>query len=295
MAAQDHTPSKPSAPDSRVSAKDAARSDGRTARTTGKNTSAQSPRKQKRRRVLGGIVGTPILLLLVVLLVVQTNWGARTVGRTIIALANPFEGVTIDVARIDGNWITRLELYDIHITRDDTVHMARLDTLRLRYRLPALLRKTLHIRDLYAAGLTVVMQQHADSTWDVLNALGPEAPPDTTAGTFTVRMDRFRLDRGGFSARFYAPDRDSTVRFQQVTTRLTNLVLGPSPALRLDALRANLILPGSPDAFAVQTQALLADGRVTLDTLRLDSPGSQVTAHGTLQLPTDARDEVHDI
>ena len=247
-------------------------------------------------RLLGWLAGGLIVGLLLLLLVVQTRSGAQWVGETILGLASPFEGAVIDVGRIEGNWINTLELYDLNVTRDDTVRMAHVDTLRLRYRLLSLLGKRLHIRQATLAGPAVDLQQQADTTWDLINALGL-AEPDTTAApsTFVIRVDDLRLDDGTLSARFYAPGRDSTLRFDHVNTRLGGLVLGPNQALRLDSLRAVLTPPGSDNAIDAQVRASLADGLFTLHTLRLGTPGSTINGGGSLRLPDDTHEAIYDV
>ena len=179
----------------------------------------RGPRSLRRRvlrrglRALGWLTGGLIVGMLLLLLVVQTRSGSQWVGETIIALVNPFEDAAIDIGHIGGNWISTLELHDINVTRADTVRLVHVDTLRLRYRLLSLLRKRLHVRQLYLAGPKVALQQQDDATWDLLNALGPTEPDTTTApSNFVMLVDDLRLDDGGLSVRFYAPGKDSTLR-----------------------------------------------------------------------------------
>ncbi|MFB3133963.1 MAG: hypothetical protein ACE10K_15710, partial [Rhodothermales bacterium] len=245
-------------------------------------------------RVLGWLTGGLVAFVLVVLLVVQTRSGSQWVGETIIGLVNPFEDAAIDVGRIGGNWINTLELHDVNVTRADTVRMVHVDTLRLRYSVLSLLRKRLHVREAYVAGLTLAVHQQADSTWDLFEALGP-SEPDTTPSAFVILVDNLRLDDGALSARFYAPGQDSTLHIDRLNMRLGGLVLGKDQALHLDTLRAVLTLPGRTDAIDAQVRASLADGLFTLLTFRLDTPGSSVDGLGSLRLPDETHDEIYDI
>lgn len=246
---------------------------------------------------MGWLTGGVIVLALALLLAVQTRVGSQQVGETLLALFNPFEGADIEVGRIGGNWISTLQLYDVNVTRADTTRLAHVDTLRLRYRLWSLWSKRLHIRDAVLAGPTVTLQQQADATWDLLNALGLSEPDTTPAapGAFVVQVDDLRLDDGALSARFYAPGRDSTLRIDDVTARLGGLVLGDDPALRLDTLRAVLTPPGSVDSIDAQVRASVADGHVSLATFRLDARGSSVNGGGSLRLPDETHDEIYDV
>ena len=277
--------------------------DGQTETTT---PAAERRRRPQGRRVLrwglralAWLAGGLVAAVLALLLVVQTRGGSQGVGEAIIALVNPFEGAAIEVGRIGGNWISTLELHDVNVIRDDTTHMAHVDTLRLRYGLLSLLRKRLHVRRAYIAGPTVTLRQQADSTWDVLNALGlsePDTLPAAEPGAFVILVDDLRLDDGAVSARFYAPEQDSTLHLNQITTRLGGLALGKNPALRLDTLRAALTPPGKDEPIDTQVRAALADGLFKLLTFRLDPPGSsRIDGLGSLRLPDDDHEAIYDI
>ncbi len=297
MPPPDHIPPDPQVVAQEAAGPEAARADGQAEASPAPEGRPRSTARRVLRGALlalGGLLGLLLLIVLGVLVALQTNWGAARAGDALIALANPFDATTIEVGRIDGNWIGHLALYDLNVTRDDTVRMAHADTLRLRYDLLALLRKKIHVREIHAAGLTVAMRQQADSTWDLLDALGPSSP-DTTRSAFVLQIDRIGLDRGAFSAAFYAPGRDSTLRIRGLHTQIDSLVIGPATTLALSALQARVTPPGRDEALDLLARARLAGGRLALDTLRLDAPGSHLAAYGALRLPDAAQDQVHDI
>ncbi|HMB92573.1 MAG TPA: hypothetical protein VKP65_17090, partial [Rhodothermales bacterium] len=257
---------------------------------------------------IGSLVGVVISLVLLLLLILQTNFGAARIGDAVIGLANPFDEAQIEIGDIDGNWLTTLKLYDVNIIRtdtlnadfaaSDTVRMLHADTLELRYRLLSLLSGKIHVRNAYAAGLDVKIQQQADSTWDLLQFAGQDTTTkrvDTTGNAFTFEVDHIRLHRADLAARFYPPERDSTLRIADLRAQVDSLLIGDQIALDLNTLLAEVTPPTSDETMDVYAHAALRDGILSVDSLRLDSPSTSLTAIGTLALPTDLRDEFHDI
>lgn len=252
------------------------------------------------RRILygvGGLVGTILVLLLLLIALLQTPWGSNAAAGLLARLVNPFEDATIQIGSAEGNWIQTLELHDVsllHTTDGDSVRVAHLDTLELRYALPALFHKTLHLRTVRIAHPTLSARQRTDSTW-ALPHLAPTGP-DTTQTTFTIRLDRLTLHQGAITTQFYAPGRDSTVHIRNLQLNLRDAVVGP-PALQayLDTLGLKATLPGATPPMQLQAQASLAERRFTLDRLALDAPHSRVRGHGTLRLPTGSEETFDDV
>lgn len=246
--------------------------------------------------MMGRLALVVLALVVLVLLLVQTRWGSQVVGEALIALADPFEGATLEAGRIGGNWLTSLELRDVTVTRDDSVRMVHVDTIRVRHRLLDLFWMTYHARSISVAGPEITMTQRADTSWDLLDALLPEtAAPDTTPGSFTVQFDQLRLTDGRFAARFYASGRDSVFQIDDLNTNGGGLTIGPAMAFRFDTLWAALTPPGHTEATLLQARTLLDDGRLNLIDFSLDGPGSHVTASGNLRLPDDSLDTFYDV
>ena len=297
---EEHSPSIPEPVAQPASASGDVRGGGAEGATSPETDGKKRARPLWRRvlQMLAWMIAIPVGLLLTLFVVVQMNWGARAVGDTVLGLFNPFDAVDIEIGDIRGNWITTLELHNVTLTRTDSVRLAQVDTLQLRYRLGSLLKKKIHVRDAYIAGLVVSMHQQADSTWDLLNALGSASTEvDTTASTnpFVFQIDRLRLDNSRLAAQFYAPGRDSTLRLDRMTTHLADIVLGQQIALRLDTFGVAVTPPGMTTALQVQARGRMTEGRVTLDTLRLDSPASDVAARATLHLPDETHTGFYDV
>lgn len=252
---------------------------------------------------LGGLVGAVLLLILGFLLVLQTNWGASRVGDALLGLANPFDEATIEIGQIEGNWLTGLKLYNVNIVREghpdeaaDSVRMAHVDTLLVRYRLHKLLSGTINLRSVYLSGADLRMRQQADSTWDLLNALGQDTTTvvDTTKRGFAFRIDQIQTRNVRAEARFYPPEKDSTLRLQNLDARISNLVIAEGTSLEVDRLTARYLPPGSGDAVDVNLSASYAENAIDVERLRLDSPNSNVRGQGRIVLPRGDADTLEE-
>jgi translocation and assembly module TamB len=244
------------------------------------------------RAVRTGAWALIVLLLLVgaVLIGLQTDAVGTFVAQQATARFNPFEGTTLTVGSASGSWLNRLRLTDVRITRvdsarGDTLEMARIDTLTARYRVLSLLQNRFHLTEATVAGPHVTMRQAPDSTWDWARALGLDEEADTTTSDFQVRLDEATLRRGGWEARFHAPQADSVARVAALRVRLRDLVAGGDAfRLRLDTLGLRGQAPGDTATLHLASRAALTENRFRLDTLRLRSRASRVDAGGTVRL-----------
>ncbi|MEM9665066.1 MAG: translocation/assembly module TamB domain-containing protein [Bacteroidota bacterium] len=235
-------------------------------------------------RVAGGLVAGLLLLPVLLLLVVQTPWGAEAAKNAVLSRLAIFEGARLEVGTLDGSVVRGLTLHDVRLVHDDGTVLARIDTLDARYRLRPLLARTLDLEAVRVHGVSVILTQQADSTWDLLNVLPPS---DTAASPWRVRVGALRLDALQAAARFYAPSRDSTYRIEDLAARVTNLEVGGELALTLDDLQGRLRPSEALTPVDLQVQAGLEQQRLTVRTLSLRSERSDVAAEGTLTLPAD--------
>lgn len=271
------------------------------------DSEAPAPRwRRALRRVLRGLGYTAVVLIVLVLIVLgvlQTTWGSTKAARWIAGWANPFEDAVIQIGEAEGTWVGGLELRDVRLMRPtppdsgSTEHapIARLDTLRVRYRLWPLLRQHVHLREVTATGPSIALQQRADSSWSLPTL--PPSEPDTAAApsAWTVQADRIAVRRGTLTAEFFAPDRDSTLRVPDFGVRAHDLRTAPQLEGRLDTLYVRAQSPGSAVPLELRSQASLTDGRFRLGTLALDAPNSRVRSRGTLQLPDTPSDSLSDV
>lgn len=270
---------------------------------------ADEPAAEKAKRgllrtiliVLGSVVGGLVVLVVLFVLALQLNWGAARFGNFLLGLANPFDEAEITYSRIEGSFITGVELHDVLMFRPDTVRtltggtrvdtlvMARVDTLRLRYNLLALLGGTVHVRELTLANPKLTARQQPDSTWDLLRPFAPDTTTaDTTAAAFTFRLDRVRVTDADLDAHFYAPGRDSTLVVRGLYLRGSDVRVGEVTTARVDTLWAEAVPPGDTLRVRLAASAHLGGTYLTVPALTLSSPRSRLTARGTLLLPGDA-------
>ena len=251
-------------------------------------------------QALGGLAALIITVALMLLLLLQTSWGAGTAAQLAARYANPFTDAAIHVGGADGNWLQTLELHDVALvpTGPDAAptRFAHLDTLRVRYSLPSLLRSTLHVQEVTLAGPAASLRQRADSTWTLptLPSSEPE-PTDTTAPAFAVRVDAVHIRRGRMTAQFYTPRGDSTLRVRGLWLGARDLRYASPLTGQLDTLGFDAVLPGIETPLQFQAAGTLADDRFTLDDLRLSSPHSDVRGAGTVRLAASPEDALDDI
>ncbi|WP_457652109.1 translocation/assembly module TamB domain-containing protein [Rhodocaloribacter sp.] len=233
-------------------------------------------------RVLAGLA----LVLAGTVLALRTEWGATHAVRFALDRLDLFEGARVEVGRAGGTVFTRLALYDVRLVREDGTPLVHVDTLAARYRLWPLLRKELRLDSVAVVRPVVTMRQEADGSWDLVNALPLDTTAaDTAAGGFRIRLDAATLRSGRAEARFFAPDRDSLLRVEDLALRLRDVRLAGTTAFTLDTLTARFIPPGSHHEARVRLGAEVKDGRLAVAGFELTSDASRVMAHGTLPWP----------
>ena len=196
---------------------------------------------------------------LCLILFVQTPWGARTAGDMLV------QGTSVTFGSISGNWLTTLEVRNLEAHFPGAA--LRLDTLRIRHRLLALLSGSYHIRSATAIGAEVIVEQ------------APEADSGA-ADPFPVRIDHYTIRDGRLAWRLQS---DSTLRVN-VAVASGSATSGSAPSARVDTLEALVMLPGEEAPLGLAGRASLADGRLTLDTLRVRGAGSDIALGGHMNI-----------
>ena len=160
-------------------------------------------------RVALGLAALVAVLVVGVLVFLQTETG-RTFARGLVVdqIANVFaEDAEIEVATLDGNFLTGARLTGLRVRRDGEVVVA-VDTVMVDYTLRTLLNQTFSASRLYVGAPRVFVRQRADSTFNVAGLLRPA--DDKEAGTFTVLLDEVAIRRGRAEVHWYRADgRDS--------------------------------------------------------------------------------------
>lgn len=242
---------------------------------------------------LGGLVGIVALAVLLFVLALQTDAGATRFLDYVLPRVNPYPNAEITFDDVDGTFLSSLQLTDVRLVQRDSLDadaapdtLFRADTLAARYELLPLLNRTLHVKHVTLAGARVRARQQADSTWNLLAPFATDTTDTTQA--FQVYVDEIRLRDADLTARFYAPERDSTLRVRGLNARVDDLAVADDVAVAADTLYGRFSPPGRTDHWVdVAAGGTLDAGRVHLSGVRLTSPTSDVYARGTLQLPDD--------
>jgi translocation and assembly module TamB len=238
-------------------------------------------------------------IVAIVLLLLQTNWGAQMATRLILGFVDPFSDAVLRVEKTEGTFITRLDLTGVSIVQKDSIrgerHLVEIDSLRLRYSLRGLLSRRLSFSEFHAVNPRVRMHQLADGSWDLVNALPIPEEVDTSAAAFLVEMAELSMVNGRAAIHFYPAEHDSVMHVDDFNVFVRDLVLGDEVSLAVDSLWLALRPPGEAATVGFRTAGSLYDGRLLLDSLRVESERTDLVAHGSLQLPGSEGDYIRDI
>ncbi|HHP7237572.1 hypothetical protein, partial [Longibacter sp.] len=276
---------------------------GETGRTAARATEFRSWTRPF-ERALAYIFGTVTVVSVVLLLALQVGPVSTWTAQFLASTFNPLDGTSISIERASGTWVSSLQLDGVRLTRSDattgeTVEMVRVDTLYARYQLAELLNQRLHVTRARVHGARVSLRQAADSSWDWQRVLPPPTE-DTTASSFSIRLDDVGVTRSGVIAHFYSPGRDSTAGIRDLQVDLPEFVFDPTlnglgVRARLDSLGLRASVPGEPSDVQFGTRLEVRPTALTLDTLALTSQRSTLTGRGQARLPSTAGDSVDDV
>ncbi|MEX2400889.1 MAG: translocation/assembly module TamB domain-containing protein [Rhodothermales bacterium] len=171
--------------------------------------------------------------------------------------------------------------------------MVAVDTLRVRYNLLSLLRKTIHLTEVRLSHPVLHARRDPDGTWDLLSPFGRDTT--ATASSITVQIDDISMDGGGLTARPSAATPDSSFRIEQLGLRAHDIRVGAGSSAVLDTLHASYAPPGQTEWTSVRMGGSLLDDVFTLSGFELSSSHSQMTASGRLRLPGEGQETVNDI
>ncbi len=219
---------------------------------------------------------------------------------------NPYPGTQLSVEGVSGSWIRSLRLEGVRLTplegQEQAGPEAVLDSLEVHFRFLPLLFRRVEIREAEVMGLRAELTQRPDSLWDFLAPFGRTDEPDgreEAGGRVRFRSGPIRIQ--GAAARLVfasecpsvAPDRLEVEELSLVA----RLEVGDGDlAVGLDTLYARFLPPGEAlDRVVVEGRGTVADGRVSIPGLTLQSGASDVSAQGTLLLPRGEEGEIEEI
>jgi translocation and assembly module TamB len=245
-------------------------------------------------RIVGGTIGSLLLLLAILIGLLQTPWGADKARQIAVAQANSILHGELTIERLDGNFFTNLSVYDVGISREDT-SIVHLEKVSVSYSLSELLNRTIHLRSIDVSRPDVSLREYSDGSWNVTRLL-PETAPDTvTTWAWTLVIDRAELENGRLETHFHAPSRDSLLEARDINFLVEAFRYGSEmPEGQLSRLAAKVTAFDEAATFQVASRALVNAQELRIDSLRIASERSNI--YGELQYPwSDERAESQDI
>lgn len=225
-------------------------------------------------RALGALLAVVIVLVLVAAIVLlRTEWGRRQIQGLAVGQIQGLlaEGATVEVDRLEGNFLTGARMLGVVLRQDGEVAVA-IDTLLIEYNLLTLLDRRFSADALYIGGPRVFARQRADSTWNLAHLLKPSDPDRPASEPFVVHMDSFGVQRGRIEARFYNPRADSVLVVDGFALAGSGFHSAPdSLTAQLDTLRLTAVAPGDAARIALAASGLYTGDAFALDALRLTS------------------------
>ena len=207
--------------------------------------------------------------------------------RTAIRGAEGLADATVEASSIRGSRFTSLEVVDLRVRSGDSLLVA-VDTLRIRHRFAPLLRRSLVVLDLALVAPSLDLRGCFDGFSSGESESGPGSAWKIVVGRGTLRGGSMR--RGGCDPEvepWSVARLDLAVRDVSVDQELAG---------RVDSLRVAFRPPGAPDGYRADLALSLElrEGRLSVPSVTLDSPGSRVSGGGVLRLAPDLS-EVADI
>ena len=240
-----------------------------------------------RRVLLVAAIGVALFALLLLMLQVPrfSTWLANSVLQRVSFLS----GATLAVGEVRGNWLTRLDLRDLRMTRGDTT-LVTADTLRIGLRPWHLLAQRVHmthveiVNPAVTSKIAVARQEERDRP-----SLTPE---DVLRGRFytgpTLLVDRLDV-RGGRYALSAGADSTGS-RIDEVSIAARDVVLGNTLAVGLDSLALRYIPKGAGAADAIRFVLVASVGESGLEVRRLGLRGPSSAATGKANVALAAPD-----
>ena len=222
------------------------------------------------------------LLAFAILIVatLHTRRGMTGAVNLALRLARPWRGAEMTIADARRGFFSGIEVYGVHIRQEGAAFDARIDTLRVGYRLADLMHRPLRIRSILIAGARVGAKFPFPS----------QPSPKKSGGGPNLVFDRVELRRGSARLQIRAAGRDSMFELDQVALAGSGIRITRTVVFTLDTLVALLRAPAPPAAeVRIAAAGSFAPERIHIRSLRVEGERTSVSGIGTLALPTSER------
>jgi len=219
------------------------------------------------------------LLALAVLIVatLHTRRGMTAAVNLTVHLTKPWRGAEITVADARRGFFSGIELYGVRVRQDGASFDARIDTLRIEYRLADLMGRPLRIRSIRVLGVRVGARFPFPA----------ESAAKQSGGGANLQFDRVELRRGTARLLVPAAGRDSVLELDGVAIAGSRIRITRGLAFTVDTLGALVRAPAPPAAeVRIVAAGDFAPGRVQVRSLTVRGDRTRVSGTGTLVLPT---------
>ena len=150
-------------------------------------------------KILSLILAVILALGMIMVLLLSRGVLNDRLSKVISSQGSRILNAELEVHNIQGNPLSAFWVNGIRVTRRDTTDLS-LDSLKIDYRIGALLHKKVHLRALHLKGLHLYGVQKSDSSWSFEKALpvaeDGSAEPDTArpSAPWQIRLDRLSLE-----------------------------------------------------------------------------------------------------
>jgi translocation and assembly module TamB len=237
-----------------------------------------------------GTLGLAAVLVLA-LLALRTEPGRAWTQRLIVGQVSALfaDDAEVSLGGIGGSLLSGALLVDLEVARGGEA-VLHVDTLDVNYSLWTLLRRTFAADRLTLSGVTVVVRQRADSTFNTKGLLLPRPPRDTTGPGFTILLADAQLRRGRAEIHWLHPTRDSVHVVDSLTVRVTDLVSSRDELSgTIDMLDLVAVAPFDAARMHVTSAGSFTRERLTLRRFAASSTsGTQLDGSGRVDFAGDA-------
>ena len=221
-------------------------------------------------------VGIILLLFLTVRITVQSDWFFNQVRGLIISQAEQNLNGTLDIESMHGDLFRGIVIRGLSI-KDEKSTILEVDSVVVQYRFMSILRSPHEIDKIEMIGAHLTVREEADSTWNVTNLIKERDEVDAETELFwrvnELVVSRFSTDIQSDS---YLPD--GFLRIEHFGTNISAGYLKEGFFGNVRQLEFQLYDGRLPEGIGVELTASAGDGRITLESLLLDTGRSFLSA-----------------
>ena len=238
--------------------------------------------KKDRKSYLKWVVALLVIVLLIagIRMSLKSDWLLDYARGIVVEQANQQLNGEVQIGAIRGDLLFGFTISDITISDLEQNEILAIDTLRLRYTLPSLIRTPHRLDLLRADGLRGTLVQDQDSVWNAERLL-PETDPDEEpedSDPLYWSVDRLVVDRADISVRSDLLLPDGYLEIQDLAIETHAEMFPDRWLVSLDHLSLKLIEGRLPAPVELSMQAVAMEEQITLESLVLNTGRSMLSS-----------------